>query len=171
QRVRGAHLAAHRDRFAVLADDVEVEPRMRVDEVEARHRARDLDVLVHDERAEAVMGERCRRENGAGQEDDRVPNDQPHGSSPSGAFRQYYKVWTVARPVTPLTRPRRSIRRPAPLSSRENTSFLPTPALQGACEALPERRSVDDVRARRRAIRPGGANAGGDRIRSRNIEI
>ena len=55
QQRRRAHLAAHRDRVAVRIDDVEVQIRMRIDEIDARDRALDLDGLRAIETAEAVM--------------------------------------------------------------------------------------------------------------------
>ena len=61
QQRRRTHLAPHREGLAVGADDVEVQIRVRIDEVDALDDALDLDGLRAIEAAEAVMGERGRR--------------------------------------------------------------------------------------------------------------
>src|SRR6185436_17397873 len=57
-----AHLALHRDGGAVRVDRIEVDVGMRVDEVEARQRAFDVDFARRSEAADAVM-----RRDGPGQ--------------------------------------------------------------------------------------------------------
>ena len=56
-----AHLAAHLERLAVGVDGLEVQIRMRIDELELRQRARVVLELLHLEQPEAVMRERRRR--------------------------------------------------------------------------------------------------------------
>ena len=56
QRGRRTQLAPTLRDLAVRAGHVEVHPRMRIHEVELRDHAAELDVLVHREVAEAVMG-------------------------------------------------------------------------------------------------------------------
>src|SRR6185503_11884528 len=51
----GAHLAAIRMLRAAGSDDVEVDPAVRIDEVDTRDRAGELDVLVAIPRAAAVV--------------------------------------------------------------------------------------------------------------------
>jgi hypothetical protein len=68
QHGRRAHLAAVRLHGAIGADHVEVDPAMRVDEIDAGDRARELDVLVAIERAGAVVRPyRGAQERGSGQ--------------------------------------------------------------------------------------------------------
>ena len=55
------HLAPHREGLAVGADDVEVQIRVRIDEVDALDDALDLHGLRAIEATETVMGERGRR--------------------------------------------------------------------------------------------------------------
>jgi hypothetical protein len=49
------HLAFHREDLAVVTNDIEIDIRMRIDEVEPRQLARQLDVLPHIVEAGAVV--------------------------------------------------------------------------------------------------------------------
>jgi hypothetical protein len=68
-----AHLTAHLERLAVGIHRLEVQVRMRIDELELRQRARVVLELLHLEQTEAVMRE-CRRRGGE-------PEDESDGGA------------------------------------------------------------------------------------------
>ena len=102
---RRAHLAAHLERLAVGVDGLEVQVRMRVDELELRQRARVVLEFLHLKQAEAVVSEcggSCRRPQAQVQRSgvSMVPTSC-HGRIP---------VWSVARIYRAMPRGARATR-------------------------------------------------------------